>query len=62
MGALPGDAIEKLFPFLGPFRDHAGDAAVKTMIMKQSLVVEPLQSLRGRIFKTQLLCVLNVKI
>ena len=48
LGALPGEVIDKLLPFLGPFRDHAGDNAVRTMLNKGSLVVEPLQSLRGR--------------
>lgn len=48
LGALPGEVIDKLLPFLGPFRDHAGDNAVRTMLNKGTLVVEPLQSLRGR--------------
>lgn len=57
LGALPGEVIDKLLPFLGPFRDHAGDNAVKTMLNKGSLVVEPLQSLRGRNFeRTIIMC------
>lgn len=55
MGALPGDVLEKLLPFLGPFRDHAGDNAVRTMLEKGSLVVEPLQSLRGRNFENAII-------
>lgn len=48
LGALPGEVIDKLLPFLGPFIDHAGEHAVRTMLDKGTLVVEPLQSLRGR--------------
>jgi len=55
LGALPGDVIEKLLPYLGPFRDHAGDHSVKTMIEKGTLVVEPLQSLRGRNFENSII-------
>lgn len=57
LGALPGDVIDKLLPFLGPFIDHAGEHSVRTMIDKGSLVVEPLQSLRGRNFdRTLIMC------
>lgn len=55
LGALPGDVITKLLPFLGPFVDHAGPMAVKTMLKKGTLVVEPLQSLRGRNFENSLI-------
>ena len=48
LGALPGEVIDKLLPFLGPFIDHAGEHSVRTMLDKGTLVVEPLQSLRGR--------------
>lgn len=49
MGALPGDALEKLWPYLGPFVDHVGDRSkVEKMIREGQLEVEPLQSLRGR--------------
>lgn len=49
MGALPGDALEKLWPYLGPFVDHVGEKAkVERMIREGQLEVEPLQSLRGR--------------
>lgn len=57
LGALPGEVIDKLLPFLGPFIDHAGEASVRTMIQKESLKVEPLQSLRGRNFeRTLIMC------
>ena len=57
LGALPGDTLEKLLPFLGPFIDHAGEAAVKNMLSEGVLSIEPLQSLRGRNFeKTLILC------
>ena len=55
LGALPGDVIDKLLPFLGPFIDHAGEASVRTMLNKGTLVVEPLQSLRGRNFNNTLI-------
>lgn len=48
LGALPGDALEKLLPFLGPFIDHAGKTKVMSMVQNENLVVEPLQFLRGR--------------
>ncbi len=48
LGALPGDVNEKLLPFLGPFIDHAGKLEVERMIEREQLVIEPLQSLRGR--------------
>jgi len=57
LGALPGDTIDKLLPFLGPFIDHAGEDEVRTMIGKKTLVIEPLQSLRGRNFeRTLIMC------
>lgn len=55
LGALPGEVLNKLLPFLGPFIDHAGENAVKIMIQKESLKVEPLQSLRGRNFENTLI-------
>lgn len=55
LGALPGEVIDKLLPFLGPFIDHAGEHAVRTMIQKGTLCVEPLQTLRGRNFKDTLI-------
>ena len=56
MGALPGDANEKLMPFLGPFIDHAGGKqAVPKMIEDGTLCVEPLQFLRGRNLENSLI-------
>ena len=55
LGALPGEVIDKLLPFLGPFIDHAGENSVRTMLTKGTLVVEPLQSLRGRNFDDTLI-------
>ena len=55
LGALPGEIIDKLLPYLVPFIDHAGENAVRTMIEKESLVVEPLQSLRGRNFSNAII-------
>ena len=49
LGALPGEIIDKLLPFLGPFIDHVGDKQkVEKMLKEGQLEVEPLQSLRGR--------------
>lgn len=48
LGALPGDVWEKLKPFVGPFIDHCGEEEAKSMIERGTLVVEPLQFLRGR--------------
>ena len=55
LGALPGEVIDKLLPFLGPFIDHAGENSVRTMLNKATLVVEPLQYLRGRNFDDTLI-------
>lgn len=55
LGALPGEVIDKLLPFLGPFIDHAGEDAVRTMLNQGTLVIEPLQSLRGRNFENTLI-------
>lgn len=55
IGALPGEAIEKLLPYLGPFIDHVGEEEVKSMISVGSLIVEPLQFLRGRNFENSII-------
>ena len=55
IGALPGEAIEKLLPYLGPFIDHVGEAEVTSMINNGSLIVEPLQFLRGRNFENSII-------
>ena len=55
LGALPGEAIEKLLPYLGPFIDHVGEEEVRSMINTGSLMVEPLQFLRGRNFENSII-------
>ena len=55
LGALPGEVIDKLLPYLGPFIDNAGEASVRAMLSKGTLVVEPLQALRGRNFENSIL-------
>ena len=55
IGALPGEAIEKLLPYLGPFIDHVGEVEVESMINNGSLMVEPLQFLRGRNFERSII-------
>ena len=55
IGALPGEVIEKLLPYLGPFIDHVGEDEVKSMISNGSLIVEPLQFLRGRNFENSII-------
>lgn len=55
IGYLPGDIWEKMEPWVGPFIDHAGENAVKTMLEKETLKVEPLQYLRGRNFEHSLI-------
>lgn len=49
LGALPGDANDKMLPYLGPFMDHAGGPeGVKQLIEDDKLEVIPLGFLRGR--------------
>ena len=55
LGALPGDIIDKLLPYLGPFIDATSEQCVRTMLTKGSLVVQPLQALRGRNFANSIL-------
>lgn len=57
IGCLPGEVIDKLIPYLGPFIDHVGETEVESMINNGSLIVEPLQFLRGRNFeRTIIMC------
>lgn len=57
LGALPGEVNDKLLPYLGPFIDHAGQAKVDCMLRNGKIVIEPLQSLRGRNFeRTLIMC------
>lgn len=55
LGALPGEVNDKLLPFLGPFIDHTSKAQVECMLSNGHLIIEPLQSLRGRNFKNTLI-------
>ena len=55
LGALPGDIVDKLLPYLGPFIDATSEQQVRTMLTKGSLVVQPLQALRGRNFANSIL-------
>ena len=55
LGALPGEVNDKLLPYLGPFIDHAGQAKVDCMLRNGKIVIEPLQSLRGRNFENTLI-------
>lgn len=49
LGALPGDAYDKMLPYLGPFCDHVGgEDGVKMLIENDQLEVIPLGFLRGR--------------
>lgn len=49
LGALPGEAYDKLLPYLGPFMDHVGgEDGVKMLIEHGQLEVIPLGFLRGR--------------
>lgn len=49
LGALPGDAYDKLLPYLGPFMDHVGGAeGAKCLVESGKLEVIPLAYLRGR--------------
>lgn len=55
LGALPGTVEEKLNPFLQVFADNAGEEEAETMANKGSLIVEPLQFLRGRNFENSII-------
>ena len=49
LGALPGDAYDKMLPYLGPFCDHVGgEEGVKLLIERGQMEVIPLGFLRGR--------------
>ena len=58
LGALPGEAYDKLLPYLGPFMDHVGgEDGVKMLIEHGQLEVIPLGFLRGRsIRKAIIMC------
>lgn len=49
LGALPGEAFDKMLPYLGPFMDHVGgEHGVNMLIQNGMLEVIPLGFLRGR--------------
>jgi PhoH-like ATPase len=49
IGALPGEAYDKMLPYLGPFCDHVGgETGVHMLIQNNQLEVIPLGFLRGR--------------
>ena len=58
IGALPGEAYDKMLPYLGPFCDHVGgEEGVKMLIEHNQLEVIPLGFLRGRsIRKSIIIC------
>jgi len=56
IGALPGDATDKLLPYVGPLSDHAGgDEGVIRLIEQGRLEVMPLGFLRGRSIKNSII-------
>lgn len=56
LGALPGEADDKMLPFLMPFADHCGGIdGVKRLVLEDKLEVIPLAFLRGRSIKNSIL-------
>lgn len=55
LGALPGTQDEKMAPWVGPFVDYAGEDAVRTMLANKTLIIEPLQYIRGRNFENSII-------
>lgn len=55
IGALPGETLDKLLPYLGPFIDHVGKVETQSMLNNGTLLVEPLQFLRGRNFEDSII-------
>lgn len=56
LGALPGDAYDKMLPYLGPFMDHVGgEDGVKYLIERNQLEVIPLGFLRGRSIRNSII-------
>ena len=56
LGALPGDAYDKMLPYLGPFMDHVGgEDGVKMLIENDQLEVIPLGFLRGRSIRNSII-------
>ena len=56
LGALPGEAFDKLLPYLGPFCDHVGgEDGVHMLIENGQLEVIPLGFLRGRSIRNSII-------
>ena len=56
LGALPGDADNKMLPYLMPFADHCGGVeGVNRLVAEGKLEVIPLAFLRGRSIKNSIL-------
>ena len=56
LGALHGDAYDKMLPYLGPFMDHVGgEDGVKYLIERNQLEVIPLGFLRGRSIRNSII-------
>ncbi len=56
LGALPGDAYEKLLPYLGPMADHVGGAdGIRMLVDSGKLEVIPLAHLRGRSIRNSII-------
>ena len=56
IGALPGDAVDKLLPYVMPLADHAGgEQGIIRLIEQGRLDVIPLGFLRGRSIKNSII-------
>lgn len=56
LGALPGEADDKMLPYLMPFADHCGGIdGIKRLVLEEKLEVIPLAFLRGRDIKNSIL-------
>ena len=56
LGALPGEAIDKVFPYLGPFMDHTGGVdGISRLLREGKLEVIPLGFLRGRSLRNSII-------
>ena len=56
LGALPGDAYDKLLPYLGPMIDHVGGPeGAKLLVDQGKLEVIPLAHLRGRSIRNSII-------
>jgi len=58
LGALPGDQIEKLLPYLMPLADHLGDISILEQYITEG-IIEPIHVgfLRGRSFNNSIIFV-----